>query len=214
MNLIPDNYFSDLVSYEDFVLRSNLLGYDVSNPIILESLRKVEDYYLIVVNERLCFLDSHGNKAENVVIKGDLTVSDYDIVSLEGSPKEVGGTFDCSYCDSLVSLEGCPNEVGGYFSCSRCKSLVSLKGSPEEVGGYFNCSHCDSLVSLEGSPRKVGGFFDCSHCDSLVSLKGAPKEVGGGYFGSSWCKSLISFERRYIKVKGHLLSEPHTVKAI
>ena len=61
--------------------------------------------------------------------------------------------FDCSYCSSLVSLEGAPKEVGGSFYCNGCESLTSLKGAPKEVGGWFDCSNC-SILKISDQDRK------------------------------------------------------------
>ena len=158
MNEIPDNYFSNLSSYEEFVIKTNLLGYDVSDKEVLSQFNKVEDYYWFVVNGHLCFLDNKGNKAENVVIKGDFYCSYSNLTSLEGCPEKVCGRFDCAY-NQLASLKGCPKEVGGSFYCYE-NQLTSLEGCPEKVGGGLNCSF-NKLTSLEGCPKEVGGDFCC-----------------------------------------------------
>ena len=90
-----------------------------------------------------------------------------NLITLEGSTKEVGGNFDCSDCVKLKTLEGSPEYVDGTFSCDGCRSLKSLEGTPKEVGGYFNCSKCINLKSLEGAPEKIGGCLNCRYCDSL-----------------------------------------------
>ena len=154
MNEIPDNYYSNLFSYEEFIIKTNLLGFEVSDEVVLNSLYKVEKYYYIVINGHLCFLDNKGNKAENVVIKGDFNCFALKLISLEGSPKEVGGSFDCDY-NKLTSLEGAPKEVRGDFDCYNNR-LISLEGAPKEVGGYFDCSNNPDLESLEGLGA-VGG---------------------------------------------------------
>ena len=155
---IPVDYFSDLSSYEEFVIKTNLLGYDVSDKEVLSCFNRIENYYWFVINGHLCFLDDKGNKAENVVIKGDFDCFALKLISLEGSPKEVGGSFNCAY-NQLTSLEGCPEEVGRSFDCYRNK-LTSLEGCPKEVGGNFYCSE-NKLTSLEGCPNEVGGYFNC-----------------------------------------------------
>jgi hypothetical protein len=91
-------------------------------------------------------------------IYGDFDCSDNLLTSLKGGPQEIDGDFDCSYND-LTSLEGGPKEVGGYFDCSGNK-LTSLKGSPEKVEGYFWCKY-NELTSLEGAPWQIDGLFDC-----------------------------------------------------
>lgn len=50
----------------------------------------------------------------------------------------VKGNFHCSY-NELISLKGSPREVGGCFYCAHNK-LKSLKGAPETVGGVFVCT--------------------------------------------------------------------------
>ena len=111
----------------------------------------------------------------------DIKVKNQKITSLTNGAfiwTTVDGSFIVRYCDSLNSLEGAPKEVGKTFNCSKCGALISLKGAPEKVGWSFNCANCSSLKSLEGAPEKVGENFNCSWCYSLTSLKGAPREVG------------------------------------
>ena len=62
MNEIPDNYFSNLSSYEEFVIKTNLLGYDVSDKEVLRQFNKVEDYYWFIINGHLCFLGNNRRK--------------------------------------------------------------------------------------------------------------------------------------------------------
>jgi hypothetical protein len=101
------------------------------------------------------------------------------LTSLEGSPKEVGETFDCAD-NGLTSLEGAPRKVGRGFFCND-NQLTSLRGCPEEVGGNFNCS-TNKITSLEGDPMKVGGGFSCQN-NKLTSLIGSPEIV----VNSFWC---------------------------
>jgi hypothetical protein len=91
--------------------------------------------------------------------------------------KEVTGTFNCNFCD-LLSLEGSPKIVGGHFLCCGNK-LTTLKGAPENVTGTFNCQDND-LTSPEGSPEYVGGYF-MIYNNRIKSLKGAPLHVGESY---------------------------------
>lgn len=209
---IPNNYYDNLSCYEEFVLRTNILGYDISDRCILKKLSKVEKYYYIIIDGHLCFLNGDGTKAENVVIKGDLNISKCRLKSLKGCPKHVGGDFNCMHCE-LMSLEGCPEYVGGCFGVAF-NHLTSLKGCPNDVGKSFICSHndlssleycpqtihgsfcCDfnDLASLEGGPIHVGESFHCSHNDCLTSLEGCPKYVGGGTFSCSHCSKLTSLK--------------------
>lgn len=110
--------------------------------------------------------------------KGDLDVSDGELISLKGFPKRVDGNFDCSdnYLETLV---GGPTAVYGsmYTTGNR---LTSLKGAPEKVGRNFNCD-ANRLKTLEGAPRSIDGVFSCSSNRSLTSLVGGPVSVGMDY---------------------------------
>ena len=125
-------------------------------------------------------------------IKNQFVCKGSNIVSLEGAPKKVGHSFDCSECERLTSLEGAPEKVTGDFKCSWCKSLKDLKGAPMIVGGDFICSTCQSLTTLKGAPKIVGADFSCLGCDSLKTLEGSPEIVNGNYWCTD-CDSLKSF---------------------
>ena len=74
--------------------------------------------------------------------------------------------FDCNGCN-ITSLKGSPKEVGGYFDCSYCKNITTLEGAPKETDGYFSCSHCDKLETLKGAPKWVGSCLYCKSCKNL-----------------------------------------------
>lgn len=109
------------------------------------------------------------------VVSGNVKCMRNKLETLLGSPRKVGGDFNCDDNGQLSSLEGAPVEVGGDFICSRSQ-LSSLKSAPREVGGDFQCSG-SRLKTLIGGPREIGGSF---YCDSnqLTSLSGAPREIG------------------------------------
>ena len=83
-----------------------------------------------------------------------------NLTTLEGSPKKVGGNFNCAH-NNLTTLEGSPKTVGGNFCCFY-NNLTTLQGSPKTVGGYFHCSS-NNLTTLEGGPKTVDGYFNCSY---------------------------------------------------
>ena len=58
---------------------------------------------------------------------------DNQLTSLGGSPKYVGGSFQC-FNNQLTSLEGCPQSVEGDFWCQN-NQLTSLRFAREEIGG-------------------------------------------------------------------------------
>jgi len=94
----------------------------------------------------------------DIKVTVDFKCSYNKLTSLEGCPREVGGSFFCNNND-LTSLEGCPREVGGHFWCNNLNNLTSLEGSPKEVGIDFNCFWNKNLTSLEGCPAEIGGYF-------------------------------------------------------
>ena len=139
MNM-DSEFFNNLSSYSEYVLKCSIVGSPLNDPEILKCLHKVEDYYWFVADGHFCFIDKNGNEAKNVIIKNNFNCSNCNsLTSLKGAPKEVGGDFYCYYCTSLTSLEGAPQKVGENFVCSNCKSLTSLEGAPQKVGGDFNC---------------------------------------------------------------------------
>ena len=98
-----------------------------------------------------------------------------NLKSLKGSPRSVGGNFDCRSC-MLESLDGAPEEVGGFFHCGY-NVLTSLEGGPKEVGKSYICAY-NRLSNLKGSPEFIRGEFRADGMD-LDSLIGAPKTIGG-----------------------------------
>lgn len=132
-------------------------------------------------------------------VEGNFLCQGNDLKSLEGSPEEVVGDYNCSYNHYITSLKGAPNIVHQGFYC-RNNDIESLVGGPKIVKGYYACHYC-ALKSLEGAPIRVRDFncydnttlttlkggpkvvvasFNCEGC-SLTSLEGAPRRVGGAF---------------------------------
>jgi LysR family hydrogen peroxide-inducible transcriptional activator len=57
----------------------------------------------------------------------------------------------------LTSLEGSPREIYGNFECHDNR-LTSLEGGPERVLNRYDCGH-NQLTSLDGVPERVNGSF-------------------------------------------------------
>ena len=96
------------------------------------------------------------NADGSIDVHGDVDLIDLNLKKLPLKFNKVDERFICSR-NQLTSLEGAPKEVGGTFSSSHNK-LTSLEGAPKEVGGDFWCSY-NQLTSLEGGPKQVGGSF-------------------------------------------------------
>lgn len=87
-------------------------------------------------------IDCSAQSKEIVVGEGDHGMSGrYDI-------------YETIYINQLTSLEGCPKIVNGSFNCSH-NLLTSLEYAPKEVKGNFDCSN-NELKSLDNLPQVDG----------------------------------------------------------
>jgi len=142
----------------------------------------------------------------NVSVFNKIDISNLNLKELPQELKDLGeysvkGNFKCNG-NKLISLKGSPKNVGGDFWC-RGNKLTSLEGSPKNVDGIFWCSN-NRLTSLKGSPKSVGGFFDCTE-NKLTSLDGAPKIVDGNFRCSGNTKEFTEEDvRKVSKVKGNI----------
>jgi hypothetical protein len=123
-------------------------------------------------------------------VTGYFVVHQNILKSLNGSPKWVGGDFDCSEND-LTTLKGGPEYVGGNYSCIL-NELTDLEGSPSKVDGDFHF-FANNIISLKGAPEYIGGdFLSCDLPDgsflNIMTLNGLPK-IGGRFYYSE--QSLI-----------------------
>ena len=106
---MDSEFFNNLSSYSEYVLKCAIVGSPLNDPEILKCLHKVEDYYWFVADGNFCFIDKNGNEAKNVIIKNDFSCYGYtSLRSLKGAPQKIGRYFICNYCTSLTSLEGAP----------------------------------------------------------------------------------------------------------
>lgn len=110
----------------------------------------------------------YGNLSLKKIYNNNIELQSSGITSLEGLPKEIGGSL---YIRSnlLTTLEHCSSRVLGNIDCSN-NNLISLKGSPKEINGSFNCQN-NNLTSLKGRPKKVKGFFICKNNPDLKDVK-------------------------------------------
>jgi len=88
-------------------------------------------------------------------VDGDFDISENELVSLEGSPIKVGGSF-FAYKNRLMSLRGGPREVSNFVISHN--DITSLKNSPNIVKDDFVCSH-NPLRTLEGINTVLGYVF-------------------------------------------------------
>ena len=187
------------------IVSSNFLTNEDEIRNLLDSV-KIKNY--TIFKDGIVDVQGQVNNASKLISNGQLVVkfgkvseSFYlpkNAKSLEGSPREVGGSFYCNG-SKISSLEGCPEIIGHNFICMSCANLKTLKGNnikkcrkfscsftpitslegcPQNIEA-LDCSNCKNLTSLQGAPRKLNGSFYCADCTGLTSLKGAPLEVGG-----------------------------------
>jgi len=142
--------------------------------------------------------DFHILKDNSVKVQGDVNFSK-KLENLSKLPlrfHEVTGDFDISD-NVLVTLEGSPKRVGGSFLAYK-NELTSLKGGPIEVGCNFIILR-NNITSLEYSPLKVKEDYICSH-NPLKSLVGIV-DVGGNIFTNLFIENLKYQEFTYNSVK-------------
>jgi hypothetical protein len=152
-----------------------------------------------------------------------LYASGNDLEYLGDLPQSINGDFFINYNVLLKSLKGSPKIVGGDYDCSDCK-LQSLEGGPKKVGGSFNCEN-NQLNSLAGGPESIGGEFILSYnnVDSLEgiatganiidivknpisSLQGIDyKSVNKIYYSQNLLpREMLNFQLEYLKERGNL----------
>jgi len=121
-------------------------------------------------------------------IYGDFKAS--GLQTLKGSPKEVTGTYEISYCkldncidapkrvknisihnSAITSFKGLPDKVFNIFLESI--SCESLEGLPKIVEA--NCKlRWIPITNLKGCPQQIGGSLSIAKCSKLTSLEGLP----------------------------------------
>ena len=146
-------YFESLLDDDDVYLSK-------TDDVIIK--KYINDNYTITGNLTI-------SKDHVVDCNGGVTVDNGSITSLTNGLFRWGkieSYFDCNGCN-ITSLEGSPKEVGGYFDCSYCKNITTLEGAPKETDGYFSCSRCDKLETLKGAPKWVGSCLYCKSCKNL-----------------------------------------------
>lgn len=185
----------------------------------------IRDLNLVVNNVKVC--PPSGVKD---YWKGDLTIGDFGLTSLEGCPKKVEGAFTCDsnyittlefgpeeagefFCDDnkLLNLEHSPKKVDGTYSCASNKTLVSIKGITQEGITDLIIANCD-IHSLQGAPNTINGKFDCKNNENLNSLIGMPQN-GVKHIYANGC-NLTSFEGAPKKVDGNVFATKNPIKTL
>lgn len=107
-------------------------------------------------------------------VTGDFFMYDLaKLTSLEGSPREVGGSFCCQGCSALTTLMGAPRTIGLDFNCYNCPMLTSLVGGPTYVGKTYCCQNCAELSTLEGIATHCYDL-DIRYLDKLTTINRLP----------------------------------------
>ncbi|GAB5387587.1 MAG: hypothetical protein Alpg2KO_05550 [Alphaproteobacteria bacterium] len=88
----------------------------------------------------------------DVVLNGDLILTNNRLKNLDGCPRVINGCLEASY-NELETLEGGPEKV--FVLTATHNKLTSLKGGPSHVRDHIGLSS-NRLTSLEGFPQKTG----------------------------------------------------------
>ncbi|MBR5298533.1 MAG: hypothetical protein IKU29_11810 [Parabacteroides sp.] len=89
------------------------------------------------LNENCKIYGTYTIKDNIVDVDGSVGL-DFDVQSIDVQFGVVTRNFVCSHCKYLTSLKGCPREVGGTFDCSYCIALHTIDFLPEKVGKMTN----------------------------------------------------------------------------
>lgn len=92
---------------------------------------------------------------------------------------KVTGTVGIQPNVPLVSLEGMPREVGGSFNIQDTQ-ISSFVGGPDIVHGAYMAYGINELTSLQGLPPVIGGALHLGGCPALTSLEHLPHSIGLG----------------------------------
>ena len=89
------------------------------------------------------------------VVRGYFTIHKNNLISLEGSPKDVGKQFVCSN-NLITSLQGGPWRVGQTYYCNDNLNLVSFEGVPEFPGGsvYLSSTPLGDKLDVTSIPSR------------------------------------------------------------
>jgi hypothetical protein len=89
------------------------------------------------------------------VVSGSFDIGGSMLDTLEGCPKIVGRTFNCSYTE-ITSFAGGPEQVGAGYIAEGLTQLTTLKGLPRVVPTVLNLSGTSRITNLEGISERIG----------------------------------------------------------
>jgi len=89
--------------------------------------------------KKYCSGDITINGDGSIDVDGHMNLSQLYLAKIPFKFRHVSGYFDCSY-NRLISLDGAPTTVGGSFLCTDNNMFTSLDGAPTTVGGNFWCT--------------------------------------------------------------------------
>lgn len=159
------------------------------------------------ISEDVQNISAPGNSLENILalngrsIKKNLFLNNNFLKSLEGCPKEIGGSLDVSECN-LSSLKGCSIKVDKNFDCST-NQLVSLEGGPSFVGGYYDCGN-NLITSLEGIASNKMKWIDASNNQiySVIDLPTGLVNAKVGLHKNALPLEILRSQQEFVEDKG------------
>ena len=110
------------------------------------------DYLPEIVEGNFDISDNDLSKADlsrlnSITIGADLTLTRCNLKSLNGVPKKIYGSFECSN-NHFKDFTGGPEFVYGNFICYDCNKLESIKGLPKFIKEDLSCYDCKKLTNF------------------------------------------------------------------
>lgn len=143
-------------------IRQWLRRYGITDYTILDD-NSVHVNQQITINEKITHLPVLFRE-----IAGDVYITNAGIKTLVGLPKNHSHSITVTDND-IVNLQGSPRTVHGHFICSENKELVSFKGGPKHVGKSFGCRFLPKLKSGDYAPLYIGGNLVCNDPTSNIT---------------------------------------------
>lgn len=111
-----------------------------------------------------------------VNINGNISLANYKFSHFPVKFGTVSGNFNCSDNSSLLSLEGAPTSLTGSFICTYCPNITALEGIGEVLSGakgllYFTWEYID----------KGGLGFLQTEASRLAEISTAPFKIINKY---------------------------------
>ena len=129
---------------------NHLRLFESFNKVDIHNICKIYHIRNYTINEN-GYIDANGN----------VNLNDMKLTKLPLKFNEINGNFWCYFNYDLASLDGCPKYIGGNFDCSYCH-ITTFEHFPKHIGGDFNCNNNPifEIWKLFGDASKIELFND------------------------------------------------------